>query len=84
MRPARGPQAKPDSPYRVPAMSAPEVAGAPRIDRTVLGVLIFVLGCSLLRFGLFVLHGERHGPDALLALAASCASAYYLRCLFRG
>ena len=72
------------SPYRVPAMAAPEGVGAPRVDRTVVFVLLFVLGCSLLRLGLFVLHREHHASDALLALAASSTSAYYLRCLLRG
>jgi hypothetical protein len=41
-------------------------------------VLLGVLGCSLVRLGVFVFGAERFGADALLALAASALSAYYL------
>jgi hypothetical protein len=40
--------------------------------------LAFVLGCSLLRFGIFVSRGEPLGVDPVLALAAAVVSAYTL------
>jgi len=74
------------SPYRVPGEP---VLGTGRrrerpIEPGVIGVLVAVLACSLMRFGLFVGRGEQHGSDGVLALAASAVSAYYLSRLLRG
>lgn len=68
------------APYRVPGEVPPSEAPAPpaRAGAETLGILTFVLGCSLLRFGLFVFRPERFGVDPALALAASAASAYTL------
>jgi hypothetical protein len=41
-------------------------------------VLLWILGCALLRFGLFVCCGERFGADPVLALAAATAALYTL------
>ena len=73
------------SPYRVSGGVALH-AGVPppRIDRTVVAVLAGVLGCSLPRFGLFVLGPERLGVDPILALVASAVSAYDLARTLQG
>ena len=67
------------SPYRVPPVDAGE-SGAPPAqgDVSTLAVLLFVLGCSLLRLVLFAVGPERFGVDPALALAASAASAYHV------
>ncbi len=74
------------SPYRVPPPGVPRAGSRrePPVEPAVIGVLCAVLGCSLLRFGLFVWGHEQHGSDGVLALAASAASAYYLSRLSRG
>ena len=76
----------PSSPYRVPPRAAPGTTGGrePRIEPSVIGVLLAVLGCSLARFGLFIWRNESHGSDGVLALAASAVTAYYLSRLLRG
>ena len=73
------------SPYRVSGRAAPS-AGVPppRVDRTVVAVLACVLGCSLLRFALFVFGPERLGVDPILALVASAVSAYDLARTLQG
>jgi hypothetical protein len=83
MRLARG---HPASPYRVPPKAVPGTGPErpPRVEPSVAGVLFAVLGCSLVRFGLYVFRGERDGWDGILALAASALSAYYLCRLLRG
>lgn len=71
------------SPYRVSSRDEPGPA-EPRapLDVTTFGILLFVMACSLVRFGLFAFRPERLGLDPALALAASAASAYYLVRLF--
>jgi hypothetical protein len=83
MRLARG---HPASPYRAPPEAVPGTGPErpPRVEPSVAGVLLAVLGCSLARFGLYVFRGEHDGSDGVLALAASALSAYYLCRLLRG
>ncbi len=91
MRLTRGDPAAPSrpsraSPYRVPGEAAPAPAAGRerRVDPMVVAVMVFVLACSLLRFAFFVHGSGRQGPDGVLALAASSASAYYLFRLLLG
>ena len=69
------------SPYRRPGEVAPPLAGpADRAEASTLGILVFVLVCAGIRFGLFAIRHEHVGVDPLLALAALGFSA---NCLAR-
>ncbi len=69
------------SPYRVPGeVPRPDAGSGAPVEPSVVGILLFVLGCSLLRFGLFVFRSERFGVDPMLALATATVSA---ECLVR-
>ena len=74
------------SPYRARPRDAPGTGAErePPVEPAVLGVLVAVLGCSLMRLALFFWRDERHGPDGALALAASAVTAYYLSRRLRG
>jgi hypothetical protein len=69
------------SPYRVAGVPRAEVRRGRR--RPEVWALVFVLGCSLLRIGLFAFGSERFGPDPPLALALALGSAYTLCALAR-
>jgi hypothetical protein len=69
--------------YRVPAETVEGEARKPALPVETVAVLLWVLACSLLRFGLFVFRGERVGIDPVLALAAAWASVYTLARLVR-
>jgi hypothetical protein len=70
------------SPYRAAVEVRPEAEEAPSAGSGVWAV-VFVLGCSLLRFALFVCSEERFGIDPALALALAVGSAYTLCVLSR-
>jgi hypothetical protein len=67
------------SPYRVPGhVALSEAEARSSSEPSLVGVLLFVLGCSLLRVGLFLFQPEHFGVDPMLALAVAAASGYYL------
>ncbi len=62
------------SPYRVPEGIARDREAAPHAEPSVVGVLLVVLGGSLLRVALFVIGSEGPSVDPMLAIAASVAA----------
>jgi hypothetical protein len=70
------------SPYRAAGEVRPEEEEGTSA-RSWAWALVFVLGCSLLRFALFACSEERFGIDPALALALALGSAYTLNALSR-
>jgi hypothetical protein len=77
-----GPGRRPGSPYRTADEAwAQEDGGEGTRAGAELWALVFVLGCSLLRFAIFVRSERRFGLDPALALALALGSAYTLYAL---
>jgi hypothetical protein len=83
MRLARGSTSRAQSPYRTTDEVAPPGSESP-VEPSVVGVLLFVFGCSSLRVALFVCRADHFGVEPMLALGAAAAFAYHLaRALIR-
>jgi hypothetical protein len=80
------PRSRGTTPYRTapPAPREEEEADTGTGEGAVIGVLVFVLLCSLLRLSPIVRGLERFGLDPCLALLASVFSGYHLVQAVRG
>ena len=69
---------RPLSVYRIAADAGAGAQRWPTPRAETVGVLLWVLACSVLRLAFFVARGEHFGAGPALALAALCVTSYTL------